>query len=134
MKYIYPFNSNGQPLSKRQTEIRAETKSKEDILDDLYIDKKMLQRIISSALLNFEKQNPLQPNEDFLSDDADQTAMQKHLDRATEAVRKAFVAYYLAMANKAGKNKLKFTEADVQTLAQEEVAGVEEEITGFLYQ
>ena len=134
MKYIYPFDSNGQPLSTRQTEIRAETQSKKDILDELYIDKKLLQKTISSALVNFEKQNPIKPNEDFLSDSADQSAMQNYLDRATEAVRKAFETHYLAMANKAGKNKLKFTEADVQTLAQEEVAGVEEEIAGFLYE
>lgn len=133
MKYIYPFDSNGQPLSTRQTEIRAETKSKQDILEELYIDKKLLQKIISSALVNFEKQNPVNPNEDILSDSADQSAIQNYEDRATEAVRKAFVTHYLAMANKAGKNKLKFTEADVQTLAQEEVAGVEEEIAGFLY-
>lgn len=89
MKYIYPFNSNGQPLSKRQTEIRAETKSKEDILDELWIDNKMLQKTISLALDNFVKRNPIKPNEDFLHDDADQTAVQNYEDRATEAVKKS---------------------------------------------
>lgn len=134
MKYIYPFNSNGQPLSKRQKEIRAETKSKEDILDDLFMDDNLLVANIRSSLRDFSNQNPPSPSEDYSNDEADQNAVQQYLDRATEAVRKAFERTFLSLANKAGKkSRLTFTGADVKTLVDDELKRSSEYIESYLY-